>query len=311
MTSKPIYTGPAIRLTQRNRHLYYIPIPSQVAAKFIGYQHLTWSEEQSAFAGFNRSLKPDHVTEILKGLELGSVIPNSIIIYLLHRNLRFEGANGDTDPIVQGRAKILRHNDDPEFIAFVIDGQHRLEALKRIPLETGQEDLAVLFTIFLAPADEADREEFDKFVLTQMAIINNAEPLTENETHLVQQRINRVMAELGNRVDNVANLVVKDLNAKPSGPVRFSTKERRPPRAVAWLELKTWVNVVSRAMTTSSFLRTSLTTTIPIPLRSASRLQKCSMFTLGRSLDLRRTRVCGSSPRPSSACTTTSVWASC
>lgn len=255
MVTKTIHHGPAIRITQRNTNLYYIPILSKVAAEFIGYKNLNWSEAQSAFSGFNRNIKQDHVRDIVKGLEAGSVVPNSIIVYLLHDHLRFEGDGGDTSAIVHGKAKIVRQENDEEKIGFVIDGQHRLEALKKLELESGQDDLPILFTIFLAPASEDEREEFDKFVLTQMAIINNAEPLTENETHLVQQRIDRVMKELGNRVDNIANLVVKDLDTRRSGPVRFSTKERRPPKGAAWLELKTWVNVVARAIESQNILK--------------------------------------------------------
>src|SRR5262249_42139172 len=151
------------------------PADSKKIAEVIGYATLNWKPAESAFAGFNRTIKEPHVIDILQGLKNEAVIiPNPLIAYFLSKNFRFKPDASATPPIEVGVAEILADDGGVKDIGFVIDGQHRLEALKRRQLEEGEEDLVVGVVAFHAPANEDERKAFDDLVLQQMAIINQS-----------------------------------------------------------------------------------------------------------------------------------------
>src|SRR5688572_20887850 len=145
MPTVTIHKGPTIRLTQKNRPFYYVPIPSKRAAEMLGFQALEWDEQTSAFAGFNRDLDEQHVLDILHGLEAANaLIPNPIIAYLLTNSTKFVPQHASSPPIEFGSIEITASpQDQANKIGFVIDGQHRLEALRRRDLESGEDDLAI------------------------------------------------------------------------------------------------------------------------------------------------------------------------
>src|SRR5262249_51249324 len=154
----------------------------------------------------------EHVKEIIEGLQQASVIiPNPIIAYMLPGAFEFAGSPGSKSPTEIGEGKILVPIDGDKQVGFVIDGQHRVAAMRKMSLEAGEEDLTVGVVLFLAPDDAVQRAEFEEFVLEQMSIINSAKPLSDNESLLVQQRIEKVFAATGATALNTANLIVMDL----------------------------------------------------------------------------------------------------
>ena len=244
------YKGPAIRVTQRSRSFCYIPMPSKQMAEVLGYKQLRWDEDESAFAGFNRDIDESHVIEILQGLKQENVImPNAVIAYLLPDYFRFTAAPGSSSPIESGQAEILVDDEaDEKTVGFIIDGQHRVEALRRRELEEGEDDLPTGLIVFHAPPEPDEKDLFEKFVLEQMAIINSSKPLSENEQLLVQQRLDKVFAAAGHLITNTANLIVKALDARPDSVVKFKAQNKKPANGKSWLPLSVWVRLFASAL---------------------------------------------------------------
>src|SRR5262249_37352280 len=138
------------------------------------------------------------------------VVPNPVIAYILSDNFKFTPMPGSKAPTEVGKAEILiddSHQDDK--VGFVIDGQHRVAAFGRRPLEENEDDMVVGLVVFRAPEDEMERELFDEFVLKQMEIINSAIALSATEKDLVTQRLGQVVEALGEDVRATATLIVK------------------------------------------------------------------------------------------------------
>lgn len=257
MTLIPKYEGPAVSLTQRGHTFYYIPMPANDACRFLGFQHLRWGEENSAFSGFNRDLKPAHVQEIFEGLAKDdTLMPNSVIAYFLNENLRFTPTGrGDT---AAGTVEILVPEDnDSVKVGFIIDGQHRVEALGRRELEEGEEDLTIGIVALHSPADADARVVFEKVVLEQMAIINSALPLSDNDKLLVDQRLDHVSTKFGRRKSKMstASLIARDLDTRENCPLKFKAADKTPPSGRSWLALNVWVRALAGALESQGVLR--------------------------------------------------------
>lgn len=254
MSKSTHYKGPAIRVTQKNRTFCYMPMPSKQAAAFLANQTLKWDEKKSAFAGFNREVNESHVISIINGLKQeDTIIPNAVIAYLLSEGFEFKPDGNARAPIETGQAKIFV-TDEKQDVGFVIDGQHRIEALRRIELESGEEDLTIGLVIFHAPADDPLREEFDKFVLSQMAIINAARPLSPDEKKTVQQRLDRVEKALGETSEYTANLILKLLDEENNSHIRFSALSKKAPTGKTWLKLKVWSKIIKDLIDSSNVI---------------------------------------------------------
>lgn len=243
------FRGPGLRVTQRNKQFCYVPIQSKQMAEVLDYREMHWDPNTTSFAGFNRDIDPSHVKEIVEGLaEEGVIMPNPIIGYFLPLNFKFTPNPASAPPIEAGQIEILVTNRENMKVGFVIDGQHRVEALRRRQLEQGEEDIVVGLVAFSAPQDVQQRAAFEEFVLNQMAIINSAKPLSQNEELLVQQRIDKVMVALGLSAENTANLIVKGLDSHPNSVVRFTAQDKKPPAGETWLALSVWVKVITHAL---------------------------------------------------------------
>src|SRR5262249_31440983 len=152
---------------------------------------------------------------------------------------KFTPQPGSKAPIEMGKAEILvddAHPDDK--VGFVIDGQHRVAAFERRPLEKNEVDMVVGVVVFRAPEDETERELFDEFVLKQMETINTAVALSDTEKDLVTQRLGQVFEALGKELRATATLVVKLLDGKPKSPVKFQAQNKKPTtKDEKWLSL--------------------------------------------------------------------------
>ena len=121
--------------------LYVAAIDGKTIAKQLGVRRMRWHRPQMKADGFQRALDMNRIKEIAAYLGKNPILPNALVVAFEKGTIHFNAFPGQAAGHTEyGRVKIdgkpskrngeLQPLSDNERIGYVIDGQHRLNAIE-------------------------------------------------------------------------------------------------------------------------------------------------------------------------------------
>lgn len=182
--------GLKIRQSSIERDLFVFTVDGKIIADQLGVRRMSWHKGTFKAQGFQRPLDNIRVQEISSYLSDNPTLPNALVVAFERGTLIFQAIPNQQDPKCQFgtvilKGKLLKVNeitepvDEKDRIGYVIDGQHRLEAIKRSTLSKGQ------FNVIIA----AFHDVSTKFQLEQFYALNQTVPISSGQLALIRREI--------------------------------------------------------------------------------------------------------------------------
>jgi len=182
--------GLKIRQSSVQRDLYVFAVDGKTIADQLGVRRMKWHKSTFKAQGFQRPLDLNRVKVIATYLSDNPILPNALVIAFEPGTLEFQPLANQQDPKCQFgtvtlKGKLIKENGETEpvteieRIGYVIDGQHRLEAIKTSTLSKGQFNVIV----------SAFHDVPTVFQLQQFYALNQTVPISSGQLALIRREI--------------------------------------------------------------------------------------------------------------------------
>jgi DGQHR domain-containing protein len=168
-----------VRHHQTLRFWVFAADPKEIRAQ-SNVDRMRWDEATKAFLGYQRDITEAQVQAILEYLNSGdAILPNAIVLAVRESvggtRVEFHSGQPDTDRVRSGTLTLPFNyevtdgtktgvQDSPDSLAWVVDGQHRMEALTKLAYNPGT--FPVLFSAICTSDVKVQAEQYARLNLT-------------------------------------------------------------------------------------------------------------------------------------------------
>lgn len=184
--------GLKIKQSSLDIEFYVLTVPGKIIAEQLGVKRMKWHGKAFTPEGFQRQIDKNRVKAVATYLNNNPpIMPNAIVVSFDKDTLEFTPLPGQTTGsntilgkvVVKGKLREIDGDWVPmpesERIGYVIDGQHRLEAISESSVD--KEGFPVIISAF--------HDVTTQFQLEQFYALNQTVPISTSQLALLRQQL--------------------------------------------------------------------------------------------------------------------------